>query len=99
MLVHRSERRQLEGVSNLFEARRIAVLVEEAHQVIQNFFLPLRQCHSVSPRVRNSPSNIWRIKSESQLAPANPEPQPTAAPRRWPRLAYNSKLGCAAAVN
>ena len=45
MLVHRRERRQLQRVRDLLEARRVAVLVDKADQVVQDFFLPFRQRH------------------------------------------------------
>ena len=45
MLVHRRQRRQLQRARNFLKTGRIAVLVDESHQVIQYFFLPLRQRH------------------------------------------------------
>src|ERR1700733_353072 len=45
MLVHRRKRGQLERVRDLLEARRVAVLIDEAHQVVQYFFLPFCKRH------------------------------------------------------
>src|SRR5271167_4542440 len=49
MLVHRRERGELQRVRDLLEARRVAVLVDEANEVVQYFFLPFCQCHRKSP--------------------------------------------------
>src|SRR2546425_142653 len=51
VLVYSGKRGQLERVGDFLEARGVAMLVEEAHEQIKNFFLPLGQCHHV-PRTR-----------------------------------------------
>src|SRR6185437_3276077 len=65
MLVHGRERGELQRVRDFLEARRIAVLINEANQVVQHFFLPFRQRHSRPPRfAQYSPPLYRRIKSE-----------------------------------
>ena len=67
MLVHSRQRGQLQRVGDFLKARRIAVLIDEAHQVVQDLFLPFRKCHRKSPqRVCLSVSDCRRTKSESQ---------------------------------
>ena len=43
VLVHRGQRRQAEAPADLLEARRVAVLLDEFLQVVENFALALRQ--------------------------------------------------------
>ena len=43
VLVHRGERRQAEAPADFFEARRVAVLLDELVQVVENFPLPFRE--------------------------------------------------------
>src|SRR3977135_2835475 len=45
VLVDRGQRSYLQRARNLFEARRVAMLVQEDNQKIEHFFLPLGQCH------------------------------------------------------
>jgi hypothetical protein len=45
MLVHRSQGSQLHALADFLKAGRVAVLVLEGYQVIQNFFLPFSQGH------------------------------------------------------
>src|SRR5580704_5150749 len=45
MLVHRRQRSELQRVRNFLKTRRIAVLVEEPDQVVQDFLLPLCERH------------------------------------------------------
>ena len=50
MLVDRRERRQAEAPADLLEARRVAVLLNELLEVVENFALALGQwLHAVAP--------------------------------------------------
>ena len=52
MLVHRRERREAETAPDFLEARRIAVLLDEFVQVIEDFALPLGQGkHCLASRI------------------------------------------------
>ena len=46
VLVHRRERRQPEPAANLLEARRVAVLLDELPEVVENLALPLGEWKS-----------------------------------------------------
>src|SRR5580704_2745024 len=45
VLVHRRQRSKLQALANLFETRRVPMFGLKRDEVIQNFFLPLRQGH------------------------------------------------------
>jgi hypothetical protein len=65
MLVDSGEGSEFEGARDFLKARRIAVLVEKADQIIEHFFLPLRQGHRFPPQAYNW-RKYRRIKSEKQ---------------------------------
>ena len=45
VLVHGSQRGELEALANFFEAWRVTVLGLKCHQVIEDFLLPFGQSH------------------------------------------------------
>src|SRR5205814_5415648 len=58
---------KLQAFGNLFEARRITVFVDEAHQEIQDLFLPARQSHVETSSVRGF--EVQRVRQPTD-APA-----------------------------
>ena len=53
MLVDRGERRQIESPADFFQARRVAVLLDEFVEVVQNLALTFRErLHGSLRRVR-----------------------------------------------
>src|ERR1700736_2297570 len=76
MLVHRSERSQLQRMRNLLEAWRVAIFVQERHQIIQDLFLPFRQRHCEPPEMlQSSMLNVGESKAKvnSTLGPCTAE--------------------------
>src|SRR5437016_6537999 len=63
VLVHRGQGSQAQSAGDLLEAGRVAVLIHEIDQEIEDFFLSLGERHGLSPRSRHS---IGRIKGERQ---------------------------------
>src|SRR5712692_6402436 len=63
VLVHRRQRSQLQRACDLLKARRVAVLVQEADQEIQDLFLPLGECHgALLPTA--GPASLGELKAK-----------------------------------
>src|SRR5262250_707559 len=72
MLVYRRQRGELHSLRDFFEAGRIAILVRETHQIIEDFLLPLGQHHfrlsrpvrdKQRPRAKTSPRILLALRN------------------------------------
>lgn len=74
MFVNSGKRGEFESVANFLEAGRVATLIDEIDEVVEDFFLTLGQGHSQSFAFRfvsgfafwSPVDNLWRIQGESQ---------------------------------
>jgi hypothetical protein len=96
MFVNRGERRQIEAASDFFEARRVAVLLDELVEVIQDFPLTFgkRQHRQSSNRPFAEVGELYaNIRRRSSLHRCYTREQP--APKRSPmylRIALSASL-------
>ena len=68
MLVHRGQRREAETAADLFQARRIAVLLDEFVQVIEDLALSFGQRkHAMSLIANEDAEHYTQKKGEGQL--------------------------------
>ena len=66
VLVHRRQRRQAEAFADFLQARRIAVLLDEFVQVVENFALALGQwLHRLLRRTRVGLGDLLRPENEA----------------------------------
>src|ERR1700676_2312378 len=66
VLVHRGQRGQAQRARDLFKARRVAVLVHEIDQKIQDFLLSFGERHRLSPQKTPARSSIGEYKAKRQ---------------------------------